>query len=110
MPNIYCPSCGCGTKFTFDKPVKCPSCSSPYIKEPIKKETFYIESSPASKGFYDNIQVSLSDIKVSIEKPFVPKLGAIIGTDQSGETFSRPKIDKNKYFQSVFESKNNSFE
>lgn len=109
MPNIYCPSCGSGTKFLFEKPSKCPSCGAKYVQE-LKKETFLVAPKKPIVSQFDTSEISLSEIKVSVEKPFTPKLGNIIGTDSSGETFSRPKIDKTQYFRSVFESKENTFE
>ena len=68
MPNIYCPSCGSGIKFLYEKPKSCSNCKFVFAV-PIKlekeekddKESMSFRKSPKNKA-------SLKDIKITIEK------------------------------------------
>lgn len=124
MPNIYCPSCAQATKFTFDKPKTCKFCGENYVKvavvvkkhEKLPKKTDFIEDLEEEDEEVEYVPirrkapVSLAGIKVVVDKPEVSKFGNIVGTDMSGEEFSRPKMDKNTYLNKVFKSSPASFE
>ena len=104
MPNIYCPSCGSGIKFLYEKPKSCSNCKFVFAV-PIKlekeekddKESMSFRKSPKNKA-------SLKDIKLTIEKIMPIKLSSVLGSDPNNESFKRKGLTKEEFRQQVFKS------
>jgi hypothetical protein len=104
MPNIYCPSCGSGIKFLYEKPKSCSNCKFVFAV-PIKlekeekddKESMSFRKSPKNKA-------SLKDIKITIEKIMPIKLSSVLGSDPNNESFKRKGLTKEEFRQQVFKS------
>jgi hypothetical protein len=104
MPNIYCPSCGSGIKFLYEKPKSCSNCKFVFAV-PIKlekeekddKESMSFRKLPKNK-------ISLKDIKITVEKITPIKLSSVLGSDPSNESFKRKGLTKEEFRQQVFKS------
>jgi len=110
MPNIYCPSCGTGIKFLYEKPKSCTNCKFVFavpikLKEEEKedkddkddKESMSFRKLPKKK-------TSLKDIKITIEKITPIKLSSVLGSDPNNESFKRKGLTKEEFKQQIFKS------
>lgn len=131
MPNIYCRSCGAGTKYLYEKPENCPSCSKAYAQplvipptkvvkakkvveeedeeEELEDEELYedydIEQTVYTSKNRKKVKNILGSARVQVEGVQSFKLGEIIGSDPDGEKFSRDGMSQEEYKRRVFESK-----
>ena len=101
MPNIYCPSCGSGIKFLYEKPKVCNSCKFVFAVPLVSAERLKnYEQVKQVKRFVNNQQIqiaALRNMKLDIEKVEPIKLGSMIGTDSKNESFQRKKTSKEEY-------------
>ena len=108
MPNIYCPSCGTGNKFLYEKPKVCNSCKFVFAAPIVSAERLKnYEQVKQIKRVVNNQELqiaALRNMKLDIEKIEPTKLGSMIGTDLNSESFQRKKISKEEYKEKVFKS------
>ena len=138
MPNIYCRSCGIGTKYLYEKPENCPSCSKSYARplvipeakakvktkkqeiieddeeEELEDEELY-EDDEIEQVVYNSrnrkkVKNILANVKVQVDRDGVFKLGEIIGSDPDAESFSREGMTQEEYKRRIFESKPTSID
>jgi hypothetical protein len=107
MPNIYCPSCGTGIKFLYEKPKSCTNCKFVFavpikLKEEDKEEKDDKESMSFRK--IPKKKTSLKDIKITIEKITPIKLSSVLGSDPNNESFKRKGLTKEEFKQQIFKS------
>lgn len=133
MPNLYCRSCGTGTKYSFTKPETCPSCSKPFAKplviesiatKPIKQKTKRVieeEDEEDEDDFEEQeeffsasqkrqIKNALANIQVIVDKPTAQKIGEIIGSDPNHEEYSRQGVSLEEYKNRLLKPKDNSID
>jgi hypothetical protein len=103
MPNIYCPSCGSGIKFLYEKPKSCSNCKFVFaVPIKLEEEKDYNESVSFKK--LPKNKISLKDIKITIEKITPIKLSSVLGSDPNNESFKRKGLTKEEFRQQVFKS------
>ena len=112
MPNIYCPSWGSGTKYLYEKPVNCPSCSKAFARPVIVPEEEDLSSintpSVHKKNRLDkNI---LKNVQVIVEEPIVAKLGEIIGSSPGEVQRRRSPANRSDFKKKIFERRQNDIE
>ena len=104
MPNIYCPSCGSGIKFLYEKPKSCSNCKFVFAV-PIKlKEEEKDDEESVSFRKLSKKKTSLKDIKITIEKITPIKLSSVLGSDPNNESFKRKGLTKEEFKQQIFKS------
>ena len=107
MPNIYCPSCGSGIKFLYEKPKSCSNCKFVFaVPIKLEKEEKEEKDDKESMSFRKSLKnkASLKDIKITIEKIMPIKLSSVLGSDPNNESFKRKGLTKEEFRQQVFKS------
>ena len=107
MPNIYCPSCGSGIKFLYEKPKFCSNCKFVFaVPIKLKKEEKEEKDDKESMSFrkLPKNKTSLKDIKITIEKITPIKLSSVLGSDPNNESFKRKGQTKEEFKQHIFKS------
>jgi hypothetical protein len=107
MPNIYCPSCGSGIKFLYEKPKSCTNCKFVFaVPIKLEKEEKEKEDDKESMSFrkLPKKKTSLKDIKITIEKITPIKLSSVLGSDPNNESFKRKGLTKEEFKQQIFKS------
>lgn len=124
MPNLYCPSCGLGIKYLYQKPAKCDKCN--YVFSSISTEDFSKtkrtvktslseyndedEDLEESDEFEDKKFVSSSThrkfkkIKPSLDlgSSSFEKVGEVIGSDPNAKREKRKSVSKEDFKNKIF--------
>lgn len=107
MPNLYCPSCGIGVKYLYNKPDNCSNCShsfeSPKISYAEKVEdddepVVIVENRRTKK------RKKLSSINVTIDTPIFEKLGQVVGSSPGETRQKRKGFSKEELRNSIFKA------
>lgn len=137
MPNLYCPSCGVGIKYLYQKPAECNSCNyvfasvsisslpSKKSKRPIDEEEDEDEGEwdkdyKVGKTFEKFEESHLSNsarrkfkkIKPSLDMNSMSfeKIGEVVGTDPNAKREKRKAVSKDELRSKIFSPKENNIE
>lgn len=136
MPNLYCPSCGVGIKYLYQKPSSCSSCdyifasvsldsfsSRKKVKKPIDDDDDeddeedddseeYMKPKLRETSFSNSTQRKLKKIKpfLNVDSMSFEKIGEVVGTDPNAKREKRKAVSKDELRSKIFSPKENNIE
>lgn len=132
MPNLYCPSCGVGIKYLYQKPSHCSSCdyifasvslNSISSRKKVRKRIDEDEDEEDDSEEYiktnsrDTFSSNAARRKLKKIKPFFnvdsvsfEKIGEVVGTDPNAKREKRRPVSKDELRNRIFSPKENNIE
>jgi hypothetical protein len=118
MPNLYCPSCGSGIKYLYNKPEKCVHCEHEFavavkisksrkvdIESDDEDEDEYIERPKLRRG-----KLKIKSLKMDVESPHFEELGEVVGSSPGEKRQKRAEVSKGELRNKIFKAEPTSID